>query len=38
VWRELLARAPPSAAWRGAIEERLRMIAEARAMGGATPR
>jgi cytochrome c-type biogenesis protein CcmH/NrfG len=35
VWRELLASAPPSAVWRGAIEERLAMIAEARAMGAA---
>jgi cytochrome c-type biogenesis protein CcmH/NrfG len=33
VWRELLASAPPSAIWRGAIEQRLAMIAEARAMG-----
>ena len=35
VWRELLAGAPPSAVWRGAIEERLAMLAEARAMGAA---
>ena len=35
IWRELLASAPPSATWRGAIEERLAMIAEARAMGAA---
>jgi cytochrome c-type biogenesis protein CcmH/NrfG len=35
VWRDLLASAPPTAIWRGAIEERLAMIAEARAMGAA---
>jgi cytochrome c-type biogenesis protein CcmH len=33
IWRDLLASAPPSAAWRGAIEERLQMIEQARAMG-----
>jgi cytochrome c-type biogenesis protein CcmH len=33
VWRSLLATAPPGALWRGAIEERLRMIDEARAAG-----
>jgi cytochrome c-type biogenesis protein CcmH len=35
VWRDLLATAPPSAAWRGAIEERLQMLAEVRAMSTA---
>lgn len=33
VWRDLLATAPPGALWRPAIEERLRMIEQARAMG-----
>jgi cytochrome c-type biogenesis protein CcmH/NrfG len=33
VWRGLLASAPPGALWRGAIEERLRMIDQARAAG-----
>jgi cytochrome c-type biogenesis protein CcmH len=34
VWRDLLATAPPTAMWRGAIEERLQAIEQARAMGG----
>jgi cytochrome c-type biogenesis protein CcmH len=33
VWRDLLATAPPGALWRGAIEERLRLIEQARAAG-----
>jgi cytochrome c-type biogenesis protein CcmH len=33
VWRDLLASAPPTAMWRGAIEERLQAIEQARAMG-----
>jgi cytochrome c-type biogenesis protein CcmH/NrfG len=37
VWRALLATAPNDALWRGAIEERLRMIDQARA-AGALPR
>jgi cytochrome c-type biogenesis protein CcmH len=32
IWRDLLASTPPSATWRGAIEERLQMIEQARAM------
>lgn len=35
VWRDLLASAPPTAMWRGAIEERLQAIEQARAMGAA---
>jgi cytochrome c-type biogenesis protein CcmH/NrfG len=35
VWRDLLATAPPTAMWRGAIEERLQAIQQARAMGAA---
>jgi cytochrome c-type biogenesis protein CcmH/NrfG len=35
IWRDLLASAPPSAAWRGAIEERLQMLEQAKAMGEA---
>jgi len=35
IWRDLLATAPPGAQWRAAIEERLQMMAEARAMGAA---
>jgi cytochrome c-type biogenesis protein CcmH len=37
IWRDLLASAPPGAVWRGAIEERLRMIDQARAASGAPP-
>ena len=37
VWRDLLATAPPGAMWRGAIEERLRMIEQVRAASGAVP-
>lgn len=33
VWRDLLATAPPNAMWRGAIEQRLQMIDQAKAMG-----
>jgi cytochrome c-type biogenesis protein CcmH/NrfG len=33
VWRALLVTAPPSDAWRGAIEERLRMLEQLRAAG-----
>ncbi len=33
VWRDLLATAPPNAAWRAAIEQRLQMIEQARAAG-----
>jgi len=33
IWREVLASAPADASWRPMIEERLRMIAEARAAG-----
>ena len=33
VWRGLLAGAPPDAMWRGAIEQRLQMIDQARAAG-----
>ena len=33
VWRELLATAPPSANWRGAIERQLEALQQARAMG-----
>jgi cytochrome c-type biogenesis protein CcmH len=35
VWRDLLATAPPNAMWRSAIEQRLQMIEQARAMGAA---
>ena len=37
VWRALLADAPPQAAWRAQVEERLAMLAQARATG-ALPR
>lgn len=37
VWRELLASAPPSANWRGAIQEQLDALAQARAMGRIPP-
>jgi cytochrome c-type biogenesis protein CcmH/NrfG len=37
VWRDLLAHAPPGALWRGAIEERLGMIEQARAASAAPP-
>ena len=37
VWRDLLATAPPNAMWRGAIEQRLQMIQQARAMGNSPP-
>jgi cytochrome c-type biogenesis protein CcmH/NrfG len=37
VWRDLLATAPPNAMWRGAIEERLQAIEQARATGAAPP-
>jgi cytochrome c-type biogenesis protein CcmH/NrfG len=33
VWRELLASAPPTALWRGAIERQLQMLEQARAQG-----
>ena len=33
VWRDLLATAPPNAMWRSAIEQRLQMIEQAKAMG-----
>jgi cytochrome c-type biogenesis protein CcmH/NrfG len=37
LWRQVLATAPPDASWRPMIEERLRMIAEARAAGQLPP-
>jgi cytochrome c-type biogenesis protein CcmH len=37
IWRDLLAHAPPGALWRGAIEERLRMIDQARAASSSPP-
>jgi cytochrome c-type biogenesis protein CcmH/NrfG len=33
VWRDLLASAPPTALWRGAIERQLQMVEQARAQG-----
>ena len=37
VWRQLLASAPPSATWRGAIQEQLDALAQARASGRIPP-
>jgi cytochrome c-type biogenesis protein CcmH/NrfG len=37
VWRDLLATAPPNAMWRGAIEERLQAIEQARAAANSPP-
>lgn len=36
-WRQLLASAPPSATWRGAIQEQLDALAQARASGRLPP-
>jgi len=36
-WRQLLASAPPSATWRGAIQEQLDALAQARALGRIPP-
>ena len=37
LWREVLASAPADVSWRGMVEERLRMIEQARAMGQIPP-
>ncbi len=37
IWRALLADAPPGAEWRGMVEERLALIAQARAAAPASP-
>lgn len=37
LWRDLLATAPPNAEWRFMVEERLAMLAQARAMGRMPP-